>query len=48
MSRTLNVLFGMPGLWQVRVFCSVDDVVIRNVIIAGAAEWLDGRMLIKC
>jgi hypothetical protein len=40
-------LLGMPGLRQVRVFRSVDDVVIRHVIIARATEWLDRCMLIE-
>jgi hypothetical protein len=39
-------LLGMPGLRQARIFCSVDDVTVRDVIIAGAAEWLDRCMLI--
>ncbi len=42
-----NVLPSMPGLRQVRVFCGVDDVVFRNIIIASAAEWLHRCMLIE-
>ena len=40
-------MLGMPGLRQVRIFCSVDDVVFRHVIIARATEWLDRCMLIE-
>ena len=40
-------MLGMPGLRQVRIFCSVDDVNVGDVIIAGAAEWLDRCMLIE-
>ena len=40
-----NVLLGMPGLRQLRILCSVDDITFRDVIIVGAAEWLDRCML---
>ena len=29
-----DILLGIPGLGQLRVFCSVDNVVLRHVIIA--------------
>jgi len=45
--RGVDVLLGMPGLRQVRIFCSVNDVMVRDVIIAGAAEWFDRCMLIE-
>jgi hypothetical protein len=48
MGGSPNVLLGMPGLRQVRVFRCVDDVVFRHIIIARPAEWLDRRMLIEC
>jgi len=40
-------LLGVPGLWQLGVFCSVDDVLFRHVIIAGVAKWLDRCVLIE-
>ena len=48
MDMNPNVLLGMPGLRQVGVLRSVDDVVFRHVIIPRVAEWLDRCMLIKC